>query len=319
MRHIAATLCCFLSMVLTARAQTPQPPPPQSPRQALLDMFFGAAPDHLEKHLPEVTRKALKQLDTGTGPGFLAEFSMIAAQARAGGSNFQTFETGPVLLVSEEPQIRQKFEVIVDQDNLVGDENEIDLSFHMYRNGVLQTLPVIPRLTFLMKSEKDVWKLNEIALSVRMPLADPEFLKGFVRDLKKKQQDSNEMMASYSIRNIVAAEDTYRAEHSERGYTCSLAALTNPTPQAAAGENPRAFIDRELAAGKKNGYIFVVTGCDALHYKVAAEPAIAGAGQRAFCSDESGEIRFSTDGKATTCVSRGQLLNDAGFTAQPVD
>ena len=318
MRRIVVGLCCLYLVVLTARAQTPQAPPPQSPRQALLEMFFGSAPNHLEKHLPEITRKAFKQLDSGTGPGFLSQFSMIAAQARAGGSNFQTFETGPVLLVSEEPESRQKFEVMVEQDNLVGDENQIDLSFHMYRNGVRETLPVIPRLTFLMKTEKDVWKLDEIALSVRMPLADPEFLKGFVRDLKKNRQESNQMMATVSIRSINAAENTYRTEHSERGYTCSLAALTNSTPEAAP-ENNRAFIDGELASGKKGGYIFAVTGCDALHYRVAAEPAMAAAGQRAYCSDESGEIRFSADGKATTCLSRGRSLNDAESAQQSVD
>jgi hypothetical protein len=54
-----------------------------------------------------------------------------------------------------------------------------------------------------------------------------------------------------------------------------------------------------------------LTGCDGLHFKVGAEPATAAAGQRAYCADQSGEVKFASDGKATTCLSRGQSLNDA--------
>jgi hypothetical protein len=276
-------------------------------------MFFGSSPNHLEKHLPDITRKALQQLDTPGGQNFLSEFSMISAQARAGGSNFETFETGPILLVSEEPQTQQKFEVSVEQDNLVGDENQIDLSFHMYRKGRQETLPVIPRLTFMMKTEAGTWKLDEIALSVRMPLADPDYLKGLVKDLKKKQQSSNEMMANSSLRAIIAAETRFHAAHAERGYTCSLSELG----KLGADESPESRgrpVDGELASGMKNGYIFAITGCDGLHYKVAAEPATSAAGQHAFCTDESGDIKLSSDGKATTCLSRGKSMNETEIT-----
>jgi hypothetical protein len=310
----------FLSSSLAANAQNEQmPPPPQSPRQALLEMFFGATPNHLEKHLPEVARKAFQQLDTGTGPGFLGEISMIASEARTAGSSFQTFDSGPTLLLAEDPRIQQKIEILVEQDNLVGDENEIDLSFHMYRSGREERLPIIPRLTFMMKSEKGIWKLNEVSFTARMPLGDPNFLKGFVKDMKKKQQSSNEAMASSSIRNIVSGENSYHSAHSQRGYTCSLSELVQTSSQAGT-ENGVAPLDEELASGKKNGYIFALTGCDGLHFKVAAEPALPSAGQRAYCADQEGEIKFASDGKATTCLSRGQSLNDANsFEATSIE
>jgi hypothetical protein len=302
-------LCSLLLSVVAAHAQTaPAIPPPQSARQALLEMFFGSAPNHLERHLPEAARKAFQQLDTGTG-SFLGEISMISSQARAAGSHFQTFETGPTLLLSEEPETKQKIEVHVEQDNLVGEENQIDLSFHMYRKGLEERLPVIPRLTFMMKPEKNVWRLNEITFAARMPLGDPDFLRGFVKDLQKKQQSSNEMMATMSIQVIISAEKRYHDSHSERGYTCSLMDLTRRTVEPVV-EGPSEFIDEGLASGKKAGYIFALTGCDGLHYQVAAEPATPGAGQRAFCADEGGEIKVARDGKATTCLSRGQSLND---------
>jgi TonB family protein len=60
--------------------------------------------------------------------------------------------------------------------------------------------------------------------------------------------------------------------------------------------------------GKKNGYIFAISGCDSTHYKVAAEPEVPNSGQRAFCSDEGGAIRAAADGKATTCLSRGETI-----------
>jgi hypothetical protein len=308
MRRIVLTLSLLLMSftVLAQTRQTPASPPPQTPRQALLEMFFGTSPNHLEKHLPEIAKKAFRQLDTPGSQGFLAPVSMILAEVRGTGSTFQTFDTGPVLLLTEEPQTQRKFEIAVEQDNLVGEENQIDLSFHMYRQGRQETIPVIPRLTFLMKTEAGIWRLNEIALSVRMPLADPDFMKGLVKDLKKQQQGSNQAMANSSLRMIVAAEGKFHEEHSERGYTCSLAELARRGPD----ETPGMALDPGLVSGKKNGYIFALTGCDALHYKVAAEPASAAAGQHAFCADESGEIKFASDGKATTCLSRGKSMSE---------
>jgi len=273
-------------------------------------MFFGSTPNHLEKHLPEIASKAFQQLDTGTGPGFLGEISMISSQARSLGSSLRTFDSGSTLLLAEEPRTREKIEILVEQDNLVGEENQIDLSFHKYRSGLEERLPIIPRLTFMMKSEKGIWKLNEVSFTARMPLGDPDFVRGLVKDLKKKQQSSNEAMASWSIRSIVSAENAYHSKHSERGYTCSLTELAQAASEAGS-ENDRFMVDAELAAGRKNGYVFALTGCDGLHFKVAAEPATAAAGQRAYCADQSGEVKFASDGKATTCLSRGQSMNDA--------
>jgi TonB family protein len=61
-------------------------------------------------------------------------------------------------------------------------------------------------------------------------------------------------------------------------------------------------------SGKKNGYSFAISGCDASHYQFVAEPAVPDSGQRAFCSDESGTVRASADGKAATCLSSGEVV-----------
>ena len=60
--------------------------------------------------------------------------------------------------------------VQVDRDELVGDEDEIDLSFHMSRKGKPEPLPFIPRLTFMMKMEADIWRVNEVSFQAKLPL-----------------------------------------------------------------------------------------------------------------------------------------------------
>ena len=62
----------------------------------------------------------------------------------------------------------------------------------------------------------------------------------------------------------------------------------------------------ELAGGKQNGYVYALSGCDARHFKAVAEPATPNAGKRAFCVDEDGHVKSSNDGKATTCLTKGE-------------
>jgi hypothetical protein len=146
-----------------------------------------------------------------------------------------------------------------------------------------------------MKNESDIWRLNEVSATVRMPLTDPSFLK----TIEDQQRGESEQLAIGWVKNISAAEKSYHAAHG--AYACSLAGLNS---------QKQAYVDPELAAGKKGGYVFAVTACDASHYKLAAEPAIADAEERAFCTDEEGVVRASSDGKAITCLSRGEPVNE---------
>src|SRR5260221_8538706 len=163
-RFATAVVLLFLASLLSAQSPSAlNPPPPQTARQALIEMFFGTAANHLEKHLSDVTQKTFKRMDTGNGQSFLSEFSMLASQAKASGAALQTFDTGPTLLTAEGPgQEVEKIEITVERDDLVGEEDQIELGLHMTRNGKEDTtLPVIPRFTFIMKMESGVWRLNE--------------------------------------------------------------------------------------------------------------------------------------------------------------
>jgi TonB family protein len=137
-----------------------------------------------------------------------------------------------------------------------------------------------------------------------LPLADPDFLK----NIEDRQRKQNEQITLWSVQQITTAEKAYQSAHG--GFGCSLSALGGAGKQPGT-KNGAYLYDPQLASGKKSGYIFAISGCDASHFKIVAEPAAPGSGQRAFCSDESGTIRASADGKATTCLSSGEPLQDA--------
>jgi TonB family protein len=297
-----------LAFVITILASSVfgQSAAPQTARQALIEMFFGQAADHLEKHLPEITRHSMNKLSSPGGENYLSEFSSIAMQARAGGAKFQTFDTGPTLLLTEDPNPGlngtepDKVEITVERDDLIGDEDQIELALHLSRNGKEQSLPVIPRFTFIMQSEANVWRLNEISVTVRVPLADPNFLKS----MEDQQRARNEQRTIMWIQQVNMAQKRYSAMQGR--FACSLSVLGG---QARGGG---AYLyDPELVKGSKDGYVYVISGCDPSHYKIVAEPAVADSEQRAFCSDEDGDIRAAADGKATTCLSSGDVVQKA--------
>ena len=298
----AVTSLAMLIASLSVSAQIADAP--QTPRQALIEMFLGDKPDHMERHLPEVAKKALKKMGATESSRFLGQISMIAAQAKASGGSFQIMETGTTLLLIDQ-QNDEKLEVTVERDDLVGDGDQIDLSFHMYRKGVEEKLPFLPRLSFVMTTEAKIWRLSELSFSGRMPLNDPDFLRDLIKDVQNKQRISNEGMASFWLRTVVNAESSYKERHPDQGFTCSLPELAKFAKESA-GEGRSAILDDELAGGKKDGYIFALTGCDKSHFKVAAEPAAPESGGAAFCSDESGVLKSAKNGKATTCLVHGE-------------
>ena len=300
MRRLFAWLLPLL-LFSSLHAQTTQAP--QTARQALIEMFFGT-PQHLEKHLPSTTRSALKRMSGPGGVNMLDEFSAFANMAKAGGVKLETFDTGPTLLQVEDPNQSEKTEITIEGDNLSGDEDEIQVSLHVTKEGNEQSLPFIPLFTFIMKTEADVWRLNEIRAEVRIPLADPDFLKNIERENGKQ----NEQGAQTAMRILIGEETAYHSSHGT--YECSLAGLIGKGQGWINGP----FAD--LATGKHSGYVYAISGCDSAQYKLVAEPEINDSGQRAFCSDESGAMRSASDGKATTCLSNGEMVTGEGISGE---
>jgi hypothetical protein len=294
---------CILPLLLISAAAQPAPAP-QTARQALIEMFFGAAPNHLEKHLPDATRNVFKKMSNPNGVNALDQFSMFATMAKAGGAKFETFDTGPVLLHVEDPRENQKVEISVEGDNLAGEEDQIEVGLHVTKDAKEQVLPFVPRFTFVMKTESDVWRLSGISVTVRVPLEDPDFLKSIEHEHNKQA----EAMARMNMQSVIEAENTYHSAHGT--YACSLSDLSKTNRETNFAGTPTSVpvLNSDMAKGKSGGYIFVISGCDGTQYKVAAEPDTPDSGESAFCADESGSMRSSADGKAKTCLSSGETV-----------
>ena len=102
-----AKIIAFLALTVVASAQT-QPPPPQTARQAVLEMLFGKTPNAFQKHLPENALDIIGKTDIGLLGMFSQQISIMQRQALSENKQLETFDAGPFLLVSETLQGRQQ-------------------------------------------------------------------------------------------------------------------------------------------------------------------------------------------------------------------
>ncbi len=276
-------------------------------------MFLGKGANDFTKHLPDAVRQALIHKGDTPETSAALKISTIGRELAAQGGQIETFEAGPNLLISEQPQGQERIEVAVERDSLIGEDDEIELSFRWYKKGEPQTLPVVPRLIFTLRQEKEVWRLTEITALAHVPLTDPDYLKM----LRTEQDEANESQIKARMNIIGVAETSYAGKHPDQGYSCTLATLFAPDPaDAAAG-----FYDPGQGSEEYNGYRFTLSGCEgatASKYRLMAAPTDADSGRKAFCADESGTLKFMPAGKAGSCFSRGQKV-DQGPPAPAVE
>ncbi|HKV79160.1 MAG TPA: hypothetical protein VJP02_13520 [Candidatus Sulfotelmatobacter sp.] len=300
---------------------------PQTARQALLEMFFSKTSGTFSKHLPAVTLAALEKSGALAN---LQQYSLLAGQLQTQGTNYQTFETGSVLLSGEDPKTGQKVEVTVENDALRGERDDIELSFQTYKNGQAQRTPFLPRVTFTMKQEARIWKLSEISVTIRLPLADPDLLKAMTENMKARETANvsvtpvsvtprtqtatssagSDAQVLAAMRTILAAEITYATSYPRVGFTCTLSDLDG-FGGGEPNEHQAMLINSGLASGKKHGFVFTLSGCGgapATGFHLSTVPNANTFGRKAFCSDQSGTIRSSDDGNPATCFASGTLV-----------
>ncbi len=318
-------IVCALSGIVSVGLHGQQASAPQTARQALLEMFFSKTPGTLLKHLPDATRAALDKSGALTT---MQQYSALAGQYQAQNKNFQTFETGSVLLSTDDPKAGQKFDVTVENDSLQGDEDDLELSFQGYKNGKAERTLFMPHMTFVMKSESGIWKLNEIDMNIRLPLADPDLLKSLTEKMKAQptpqvtltsqtptfpqQAQSSNMPGSdaqvlAAMRTILTAETVYAATYRAVGFTCTLSDLDG-FGGGEVNQHQAMLISSSLASGKRFGYLFTLAGCmgsPANNFHLTAAPNGNSFGRRAFCTDQTAVIRSSPDGNPATCAASG--------------
>ena len=131
-----------------------------------------------------------------------------------------------------------------------------------------------------------------------------------IPNLIRSRMAANEASAVGSVRTMNTAAIEYNSTYGN-GFPASIAQV-GTTGTAAVSCNNAELVDSVLTAGVKSGYNFAVlpgavpvttvpTGCSAPGntdgYGVIAYPVTTGTtGQRSFCSDASGVIRFDPTG-----------------------
>jgi hypothetical protein len=310
-RGVACAALFWLVFPLTLLAQTQAPtkkePPPQTARQALLEMLLAKTPAVFEKHLPSAAQ-AFARSELGIMP-LQAVFEGLG-DLRQPGRKLESFDTGPTLIRTRDSLSEQAIELSVEDEIDGGDQVELRLVAHIYRAGRALPLPFVPTLMCRMTMEEGVWRLGEVALNLRVPLGDSGWLDGVKQQADKGAAQMHEMGVLRHVRTLVATEMTYAGAYPSVGFTCALSDLAgsdagHPGPRAAM------LIDDESASPLSDGYLFVLSDCSGVpvkHFRLAAVPENPENGERAFCSDESGEVRYADDGRAASCLAEGERL-----------
>ena len=124
-----------------------------------------------------------------------------------------------------------------------------------------------------------------------------------IPNLLRSRMAANEASAVGSIRTIVTSEVTYASTWGQ-GFAANLAALGGAVP-CTASVATACLLDPDVSGGTKSGYnLAAPAGLGAgtpsnpyTTFAAAAVPVKVGTtGQRSFCSDESGVVRFDVTG-----------------------
>ncbi|MGC9198357.1 MAG: type IV pilin protein [Acidobacteriaceae bacterium] len=121
----------------------------------------------------------------------------------------------------------------------------------------------------------------------------------------------NETSAIASLRMLNEMEGQYNSTYPDHGFACSLTALGGKIGSGPPSAEAAQLIPDDLASGHKAGYTFTVSNCAKTtinnvdqynSYQITAVPNSVGhSGNRGFCTDENGEIRFDPKG-GTNCT-----------------
>jgi hypothetical protein len=312
---------CFTAGAMCAAQQSS--PAAQSPRQAMREMLSGDE-EAFKKHLTlDMQAKINEQIKTAAAGSPIRSISSLKTARQEG---LESFETGPVLFSFNNAQAHERLEIRMDGDDLHGDEDEMELSLHAFRNGAELDLPVGFRLQLNWQMQQGIWRLTAMTVSASIPLGDPRILDkswwnppaiaslgagAAPATSAAPAEDSShpKMLPARSVRLIGLAENLYAQKHPENGFTCSLAELVEIGKGFDDENGAYKFMSPEFAEGTYNGYRFALSGCSGKvpkAFQVIAEP-VNGKG-RAYCSDQTRDLRASEDGNGATCLAAGKFV-----------
>lgn len=145
--------------------------------------FLGAErdPDIAANSPPGLDGDVLQQAARNLSQAFTGDHSRHPRKIRSPGHCAAVLHVGHA---ADDPKTGQKVEIVVENDSLQGDRDDIELSIHTYKNNEVQRTPFMPHLVFSMKIESGLWALNEISITIKLPLADPDLLKSIADGMK---------------------------------------------------------------------------------------------------------------------------------------
>jgi len=308
--------CAFLLLAIgsTDGQSSKAPPPiqPQTPRQVILEVMTAKDTKAIARHLPEATR-AFWSARLSTLPSVLASgilMTMAAGQASDSegtgvsveypkpNPNLEVFQAGPVLVRERDARTSTVSELRIDDDELIGDEDTMELSLHQTSFQGEEIPPIqFPSIRINMKLEKGTWRFEEIDFVQRLRLGDPQF----ARDTARRQAEESEAMAIAAISTIENAEKKYLKRSPDKQFSCQLTQL-DPTSERAEGMS----VSSSLRIAEARGYKLQLSNCDAAGFRVAAIPQQNGG--RTMCADQTAVIKASTKGVAD-CFANGEPIN----------
>lgn len=130
-----------------------------------------------------------------------------------------------------------------------------------------------------------------------------------IPNLLRARISANESSAVGSIRTINTSEVSYATAYPQQGFG-ALAVLGGAVP-CTASSTTACLVDQVLAGGNKSGYTFTAAASGGappvtpnVQYTATGLPVTVGTtGQRGFCSDQSGVIRFNAAGTSCTVTT----------------
>jgi type IV pilus assembly protein PilA len=154
----------------------------------------------------------------------------------------------------------------------------------------------------MMKNQKG-FSLIELLIVVAIILVISAIA---VPSYMRSRMQANEASAVGSLRMVNTAAITYSSTYVDVGFPTNLADMGGVNPCTAAATSA-CLIDDTLAQGTKSGYSIAWTGdgvTPSVAYTLTGTPLVVGSsGQRMFCTDQTGLVRYDPSGAGCTNAS----------------